>query len=49
VRILFVTLPRNPYAARHINQVARRGWEVHVFPGCQVALLPGLDRGITVH
>jgi glycosyltransferase involved in cell wall biosynthesis len=49
MRILFVTLPKSPHSARHINMVAEHGWDVHVFPSYRSELLPEFSSRITVH
>lgn len=48
MRILFVTLPRNQHSVRHINTIAKQGWDVHVFPAYDVDVLPDL-RNVTVY
>jgi len=47
-KILFVCLHDSPHACRWINQLAGRGWDLHLFPFSSSAVLPTL-RGVTVH
>lgn len=38
MRILFVAIPFSVHSARHINQIADEGWDLHVFPAFESAL-----------
>ena len=47
-RILFVCMQNSPHAGRWINNLADRGWDLHLFPLDHQPVLPTL-RGVTVH
>ncbi len=47
-RILFVCMQHSSHAVRWINNLADRGWDLHLFPMNYEPVLPTL-RGITMH
>jgi glycosyltransferase involved in cell wall biosynthesis len=49
MRILFVALPQNEHAVRHINAIANQGWDIHVFPAYDTEVLPHFKNITAYH
>ena len=47
-RILFVCMQNSPHAGRWINNLAGRGWDLHLFPLDHQPVLPTIEN-VTVH
>lgn len=48
MRILFVAMPQSVHTARWINQLAGRGWDLHLFPSMLESPHPDL-RDVTIY
>lgn len=47
-KILFVAMQMTTHAARWINQIAEKGWDLHLFPVNHLPAIPEM-RGVTIH
>ena len=48
-RVLFVVLPESLHAARWINQIVDKGWELHFFPSVDVGKIHPDVKNVTVY
>ncbi len=48
LRVLFVAMPGSIHTARWINQIADRGWDLHLFPSRNQNIHPEL-RNLSIH